>query len=588
MVAVGFFSFAGGARSPRLRKKGGNPSEIPTTKKISDGQFPSPASFLPQPRKRAPALLFMLTSRSRRHQGCAREVIRPRRSKMSAIIFYLFIFYGAAVSAACAENQGVWISVATHIDTTVSDGSLSLADVVRAARMKGVNVLIITDRDSMKWSYGLWPVRNLLKKTVEMNSVFKYGIRNYLNDIELESRKNKDLLIIPGIESSPYYRWEGVPFSSGFKILNHHKHILVLGLEEAGDYGSLPVIANKRGLRRSWEWQDLFSLWPVLTLVLGFVFLRRRDVSYRDANGRELGRVSKQWRIAGIAVVVLSALLLLDRLPYFPQAYDPYAKDCGPLPYQLLIDYANKKGALTFWAHPEAPNISERQGIKIETHAHIGDLYATHDYTGFSIFHEGYERAGKIGGDWDVLLRQYCEGKRRSPVWIIAGLAFDQGTGEALMKLMDQVQVFVRVPGISKNAVLEAMRRGRMYVSRGSGVSQNKFSLEAFSVEDEAGKRSGEMGESVRVAGRPVVCIKGGFEHPELTAPEVNVRLVRDGKTVREFKTRGRVEIRQEEDLFEQKGYFRLEIISGPQLLVTNPIFIEPQAAPHEAPYKIS
>ena len=489
---------------------------------------------------------------------------------MRKIFVVICLFYFSVFNVYAQER---WVPTAVHIATTISDGSLSLDDVVRVARLKGIQAIVITDRDHMKWEYGIWPLRNIIKATRESNSVFKYGIANYLNTIELASKKNKDILIIPGLESAPFYYWKGTPFSGDFKICDWHKHILVIGLQKPQDYTALPVLANAAGLKRPFCMDDIIKFWPLLLLFLGIFLFFRRECSYLDYKGNELSNFSKKWRFTG-SVFFVAAIALLVNNSFAPSLiYDQYCTLADEKPYQTLIDYVNKKGGMTFWAHPEAKNISKQGNVIIETNEHVADLRKTRDYTGFAVFFEGYEKIGKIGGEWDHLLREFCEGRRDAPVWAIAGLAFDHGTFEDLARLMDDARTYIFTREFSREALLAAMRGGRMYVSR--GPTKNRFLLDKFVVRDDISGESVDVGGSIKITDKPLIEIKGRLAGAEVPS-SVIVRLVRDGKVIETFEEQAPIDIVYKDySTLTKKTYYRIEIQNGSQLIVTNPIFVK-------------
>ncbi|MBI5873347.1 MAG: hypothetical protein HZB36_04300 [Candidatus Omnitrophica bacterium] len=494
--------------------------------------------------------------------------------------FFVFLFFYLSVlcylsSVFCLKSAGAeehWEPAAIHIATTLSDGNLTVEDVVKAARAKNIKVVIITDRDFMKWEYGLWPFRNLIKKTVEMNSVFKYGVDNYLKLIKLESNKNPDMVILPGLEVAAYYHWSGSPLYRNLKISDWHKHILVFGLTGPQDYKNLPVLSNAT-LPKKFVAKHLLLFWPVLALFLGVIFLRKKEFSYTDDSGHVFGSYSFKWRAAGWSMLILGLLFLLNNLASPLFVFHQYA-DFGARPYQMLIDYCNKKGALAFWAHPEAKNISRQGDIKIETWAHVDDLWKTKDYTGYSVFYEGYEEVGKPGGEWDYLLSAYCDGKRSSPSWAIAGLAFDHGTVADFNKALDDLQIYLLLDVLNPISVLDALRRGRVYVSR--GAEKNKFFLEQFSVEDTVTGKTAKVGEKIEVAGSPAIHINGDFKSLDVSPSQVQVKLVRNGKVIKVFESNAPLDVTYEDDGAPGgMSFYRIEIRNGSQLVVTNPIFVE-------------
>ena len=189
-------------------------------------------------------------------------------------------------------------------------------------------------------------------------------------------------------------------------------------------------------------------------------------------------------------VVLAGVVLLVNNRPYCEYRFDQYHGDMGSMPYQNYIDYVNHRGGLTFWAHLEAENISERDGIRFETKEHSHEMVGTKGYTGFAIFHEGYRKVGRPGGVWDSTLRDYCLGLREKPVWAIAGLA-SEGEPDMAVRIRN-VRTILMVPDRSRKAVLEALRSGMIYVARGPGASN--FVLDGFSVSNESGTATAVSG----------------------------------------------------------------------------------------------
>jgi hypothetical protein len=508
---------------------------------------------------------------------------------LSVLFFPVYEAHARAVRVVASETGESWFPVAIHMSTTVSDGNLSLSEILDVAKANGISVVIPTDRDFMRWEYGLWPFRNILKITNETNSVFKFGIHNYLKLIEFESIKNPDMVIIPGIESAPFYHWDGIPYLGKtrplmewgrstplgkFRIRDWHKHILVIGLDKAGDYKNLPVLPNKAALRKPFNLASALLLWPLFALFIGLRLFFRREFNYKDDLGHELGRFSKKNRKLGAVLAAASVLLLINNQPFCFFLYDQYAEQPSARPYQVLIDYVNQKNGLTFWAHPEAKNIANQGGIGIETSEHVEDLWKTKDYTGYAVFYEGYEKVGKINGEWDYLLSDYCEGRRKKPVWAIAGLAFDHGTAEDLTKLMQDAQTYVLASARTKEGILKSLGRGRMYCSR--GIDKNRIFLKDFTVTDSDSQERVVVGGEIKVKGAPIIEIKGVSFGEGTVGREVEIRLDRDGKVIQVFHVSAPFEVRYEDkDFVKGKSFYRVEIKNGSQLIVTNPIFVE-------------
>jgi len=465
-----------------------------------------------------------------------------------------------------AAEELIQASASIQISSTISDGKLSILEIAEIAKQNDIKIVILTDNDVMGWEYGLWPLRRIIKKTVEANSVFNHGIKNYLRDIEDAQRRNPNLILIAGVECAPFYYWEGRP-SGNFKMLNWHKHMLVIGLDNVKDYKMLPSVANRYSLKLPCKFKDIYRLWPILLLIIGILCLRKRKFGYKDLQGRSLGPHSRAWMIFGICIIVFGLLFLINNFPFCSFKYDQYHGEQGVGPYQNLIDYVNSKEGFTFWAHPEAENVDEIGRVSVETGEHADNLLEARDYTGFAVFYDGYNKIGLAGGIWDETLKQYCQGRRRAPVWAIGGLAFSQA-GD-LGKHMRYLRTIFLVPSLTKQAVLMALREGKMYVVKG----KTEFISDEFIVGDTLSDAEGRMGDSIDLSGNAALRISGHFADGRSEMVEVN--LIKNGDIIETFEVMSPVEIDYlDKDSSEgKKIYYRLEIHYPGGILVTNPIF---------------
>ena len=163
-------------------------------------------------------------------------------------IVLLFILAMAKVSDAeeYTNFPGVF-----HIHSTVSDGRYPIEKLMALADEKGIKVVVLTDSLLRRWEYGIWPLRNLFKRKIEENSVLKFGVKNYLKKMDEVQKDFPHLVILPGVEVSPFYFWQGSPFRKNPTLYNWHEQMLVLGLT-CSDYKKLPVVSNYSLLPNRW------------------------------------------------------------------------------------------------------------------------------------------------------------------------------------------------------------------------------------------------------------------------------------------------------------------------------------------------
>jgi hypothetical protein len=249
--------------------------------------------------------------------------------------------------------------------------------------------------------------------------------------------------------------------------------------------------------------------------------------------------------------------------------FDAYHGDKSTEPYQDLIDYVVEKGGLIFWSHPEFEENTVVSGIRLLTVPYPWDLVGTYDYTGFGIFWEGYKKLGIPKGIWDRVLTEYCQGKRRSPIWAIGEL---EAKGRGMVEFEDILNI-VYVKKLDRRNILDALKKGRFYATL-CLFDRVPLVLEEFIVTDETGTKTAVMGEHASFPEDPIIKIRVRHERP--TDGNITVRLIRNNEIVKQFS--GNREIRLEykdEGLVKgQKYYYRIDVTDNTATqVISNPIF---------------
>ena len=287
--------------------------------------------------------------------------------------------------------------------------------------------------------------------------------------------------------------------------------------------------------------------------------------------------------------MVISTLVLIDGFPFLPRKFCQYDGDQGIEPYQLLIDYVDQKGGLVFWAHPdqiEEEHTRGKFGVGVTTKKapYSHHVRATKNHSGFAIFYEGMRGTGYRGGLWDQTLRDYCNGRRERPIWAIGELDFENSPD---LNLIRDCITTVLATERSRDAVLEALRKGRMYVTRDRAADQIRLDEFYITSPLEEGRRA-VSGEEVSAAEEVTVHLRLVWRMPKTEAVGLRryeVWLVRDGRIIKEFRCDDdspfEVEVDYVDDPREAEGtktYYRLvAAASGHVKLVSNPIFVSIQ-----------
>lgn len=437
------------------------------------------------------------------------------------------------------------------IRTSFSDGVHSIEEVVQLARSRGFKVIGLNDHDRISVAYGLPPFRNLLRYRKAFPSITTAGFDLYLQEIRRVAAKYPDLIIIPGCITSPFYYWSGSWLKGDLTLHQYDRRLLVMNFDNSRDYEDLPILGNRLSFRYTGRLLPGFLFFAV-PLGIGLLLLRWRG----------------RWRIAGIVLAVLSGLAATDYNPFRSTPYTPYEGERGIGPYQEVIDFVNERGGLVFWNYPEQRSGVRKHGpIFVRTPPYPEVLRESMDYTGFAAIYGDTIQATDPGREWDRALNEYCRGQRRKPPWGISTADFHED-GRLGLRLGAFPTTFL-VTGFSQGAVLEAMKTGRMYCSRGDGAAWPD--LNEFRVVGGDG-RSAVMGETLATDKPPrirlFVSFRGGRKE------RLTLLLIRGGILLRSFEgeTPLEVEFTDEDVTPGELTYYR--VMDSRKHLTSNPIFV--------------
>ena len=482
----------------------------------------------------------------------------PKKRKIALVLFA--IGWGATQTGLGLAADYTQVPALMDLRTQVSDGVHSLEELALMAGKKGFDVLFINDHDRVALEYGIWPLRNVLKKKIERPSIHTLGAENYLKMIESASKKFPETIFIPGAESAPFYYWEGSIIKKNLTVCDWERHLLIVGLDKPGDYRDLPALYSGYSIKKPFRAVSAEFFLFLIPLALGFVMIRRR------------GKI----RYLGLAVMAATIpIAALDSLAFKSSNYDPYHGKQGIEPYQRVIDYVNSRGGMVFWNHPETlSGVGVIGPVQKRTLPYPEVLAESKNYSGFAALYGDAITVTEPGNIWDQVLAEYCSGRRERPVWGISSADYhqDDSAGD---KLGDYPTILL-VKNKSKESILDALRQGRMYAYRGS-VDIPRLVLEDFSISDPETSQKGIMGEEISVSGQPtinfLITVAGSAEKNPVT-----VRLIRSGKLMKTLsgETPLRFNVVDEFQESGQKIFYRLDAEDRKgRKLVSNPVFVK-------------
>ena len=484
---------------------------------------------------------------------------------MKALLVSLFLIL---VLQGGAEGNLLQVKAAFHVHTNLSTGALSLEEVVEEARMEGIDSVIFAENFLLRFEYGLFPFRGLLKKVVEEPSVVRQGIRQWLRSIEAAQTKFPDVILIPGVEVMPYYYWDGSPFRGDLTLWDAQKNLLAVGIDKAEDYLRIPAVGNGRSLSPQ-QPHVLTSALGLALVGVGILLVKTgRDKRSRLKHGVLTGQ--KWYRVPGWLALGIGTLFLFEA--FSASELNPYMGDRGMEPYQRIIDSIEAGGGMVFWSLPEARDLRQAAfgplGVTIRTDPHPEVLLQTHGYTGFGAVYPDNVTFTEPGREWDQLLLEYTEGHRTRPAWGIGELGYHGPPKQ----LGDVLTVFL-VPQRSREAILEALKLGRFYsVQR---LPDYRLVLEDFSIGQAEKQEWIPMGGELEADGENPVLIRLRIGASDGREVPLTLRLIRSGRLLRTIQ--GRTPFAETLTVSSpdrgKHEFFRIEI-AEPHLLLSNPIFV--------------
>ena len=469
------------------------------------------------------------------------------------ILFLVVIVVGLAPTPAFAKY--IQLDGVADVKTVYSRGCSNVQDTAEMAKQAGIDIVLYNDRARDSIQYGLFPLKRILKKTNEGRSILNTSPDVYLSNINEKNKQFRETLLIPGTDVSPFYYWTGSVFKKNLIAHDWDKRLSIIGLNQGEDFEQLPILDSNFSRK---------YVGKLFNSVLGYGFLLIVTVVMIFKN---------YYRKATIPLAILFVLLLFDSHPFRSSLFDQYHGNRGIKPYQEVIDFAVSKGAMVFWNDMEATGGKREWGtIKLETEPHPEDLVLSRNYTGFQAVADEPVPVIEPGNVWDHVLMEYLRGGRTQPVWGYGANGF-QCAGEA-GPIFGATRTVFLVREKTRSAVLDAMRKGRMYSVRQPGPE--RLSLDEFTVKDvETGKKA-TLGEQLVATDFPEISFK--IHSSDGKEKRVRVFLIRNGKVVKRESVVLPYELKWVDSKVDmsQQVYYRVNVIASPvDHLVANPIFVK-------------
>ena len=449
----------------------------------------------------------------------------------------------------------IQIDGVADIKTNFSEGCSSIQNLANQAERQKIDVVMFGDYARNSMEFGIKPFERIFKNIIHGPSVLDGGAGGYISEIKENDRQFERTLLIPGVETIPFYFWTGSNYDKNLTAHNWDKHLLVFGMDTAQDFEQLPLPNSNFSKKYTHELLNNF-------IIIGFIFMVTVGAVYKG-----------YYRKITVPLMLLFALMTLNNHPFQSSPFDPYHGDRGMEPYQNLIDFATSKGALVFWNHMETDSgISQKGATVLETLPYPDDLLKTRNYTGFQAVGDKPIRQTEPGQQWDQVLMQYLNGNREHPVWGFGGNDYfcEDQKGDRL----GSVRTIFLVRERNNDTVLDAMKNGRMYAVRQADA--NRLSLDEFVVGDQKAGNQVTMGQELVATDFPAIKLKlRSVQGGNKTA---QIQIIRNGSLVKVETVSLPYELTWRDVGVDRKGpvYYRIKAqVSSEDHLVSNPIFVK-------------
>jgi len=359
----------------------------------------------------------------------------------------------------------------------MSSGNYQLPELTRIARAQGVDAIFLSDNLMESIEFGLPPLRHIFwAGNQEKPSVLALGVKRCLAEVRRENERQADVLYIPGVEIVARFFWDGSLLKKDLVCHNHQRNLIVIGTENARALANLPTTCGYVPGRDT-PWIFITRLLPVLFIAagLGMIFLPR---GLARRSGYSAGIIRRAF-FFGLILPLVLIMILVNYIASMLPAFKIYSPDDPARFEQRVLDALKREKMVSFWAHPEASDHNEFKYLgvpfAVDTRPYPEVLLKTRGYTGFAGVNEGENKFVDPGSIWDMLLKQYLDGKRDEPPWCFGEMLYHY-EGQAGKKLSN-VETMVWAPEKQSAALLESIRKIHCSILFINGSKDNRIPL---------------------------------------------------------------------------------------------------------------
>jgi hypothetical protein len=487
------------------------------------------------------------------------------------------VFSASDFSSANTDFVGdEWLRGIFRINTNLSAGDESFSIVFDKAKGANLDFIVVSDQFLVRAEYGIWPFRRIFSYAVKRKSVVEFGVKRYLSLINEEDLARNDLVLIPGVDVAPHYFWSGFPFTRNFRLRQFSKQLTVFGPASSNFYQNLPVIHNEVN---DFSRNSILKMFPLLFVIWGVVLLFHLKIDkYKNSSGELLSwRINRFRLFLALCFILLGVCWTLNNRPFSHHlGLDQYSER-GNLPYQKLIDYVRNNGcddAGVLWSAPEASTRITIMKTTLDTSSYLPDVLSTFGHNGMAGLYGDAITALRPGGEWDMMLLEYCSGKRHVRPIVVGELDY-----HGRKRRIDMYQTIVRGAKKNRSSIFNAIIEGRSYAY----AKLSDSGLELIDASLSCNGNVAKLGDTLYVeknTKKLTVNLSFKLTGESVAEKKGEIQITLNGKLLKKEKFKGtqyncNFSIDLASFIKEKKnlGYIRFDITARGARIVTNPIF---------------
>lgn len=119
------------------------------------------------------------------------------------------------------------LRAALHVHSSFSTGTHTVMELAHQAERAGIDVLVLNDHFKDEIAYGVPFFRQAFAAKIRVPSLIPSDLPTFI-EAAREAEAATGVMVLPGVELTPYYYWEGHPLSRNLTLRSAGRQLLVV------------------------------------------------------------------------------------------------------------------------------------------------------------------------------------------------------------------------------------------------------------------------------------------------------------------------------------------------------------------------